>query len=47
MGKRGTHMGFRRESHEERDQYEDLDVGGRILHEVLEEKEKRKWNDNE
>jgi hypothetical protein len=29
-GRRGIHIGFRRESRKERDRYEDLDVDGRI-----------------
>jgi hypothetical protein len=31
MGKRGMHIGFWLESQKERDHYEDLDVGGRII----------------
>jgi hypothetical protein len=31
MGRRGMHIGFWWEGREERDHYEDLDVGGRII----------------
>jgi hypothetical protein len=31
MGKRGMHIGFWWESEKERDNYEDIDVAGRII----------------
>jgi hypothetical protein len=31
-GKRGKHIGFWQESQKERDDLEDLDVGGRVIH---------------
>jgi hypothetical protein len=31
MGRRGMHIGFRLESQKQRDQQEDIDVGGRII----------------
>jgi hypothetical protein len=31
MGRRGMHIGFLWQSQKERDHYEDLDVGGRII----------------
>jgi hypothetical protein len=31
MGRRGIHMGFSWESQMERDHWEDIDVGGRII----------------
>jgi hypothetical protein len=30
MGRRGIHIGFRWESHKEKDQHQYLDIGGRI-----------------
>jgi hypothetical protein len=44
MGRRGTHIGFWWENQKERDDYEDLDVGGRIiLKRILERKDGAVW----